>query len=208
MGLLNLLRKKPSDEALRDSLFDAVASANAEAVREMTARHAERIGQLFPTWTTLPASVRADPARTRWWAEGMIGIASAAAELGDASLMARLQGPPETNEIVLWQRALFEAESAAARGDHASGIRLVEQALETAKGLTGAGVDDLAPKSYGLLGTLHYRAGNLDAARKFTLEAKAYCERTGDSDGAQIYASNINVIDAVERANPAGSSGD
>jgi hypothetical protein len=138
----------------------------------------------------------------------MIGIASAAADLGDSSLMARLQGPAETNEIVRWQQALFDAESHAARGDYSSGIRLVEQALESAKGLTGAGVDDLAPKSYGLLGTLHYRAGNLDAARKFTLEAKAYCERTGDSDGAQIYASNLNVIDAVERANPAGSSGD
>lgn len=197
MRFLNLLSKKPTDDALRESLFDAVASANVQVVREMTARHAERIGQLFPTWTTLPASVRSDPARTRWWAEGMIGIASAAADLGDASLMARLQGPPETNEIVLWQQALLEAESDAARGDFGSGIRRVEQALERAEGLTGAGVDDLVPKSYGLLGTLHYRAGNRDAAREFTLQAKAYCERTGDRDGAQIYANNLNVIDAV-----------
>jgi len=44
---------------------------------------------------------------------------------------------------------------------------------------------------------LHYRAGNLGAARKFTLEAKAYCERTGDRNGAQIYADNLSVIDAV-----------
>ena len=197
MGFLNLLSKKPTDEALRESLFDAVASANVKVIREMTARHGERITQLFPMWTTLPASVRSDPVQTKRWAEGMIGIASAAADLGDASLMARLQGPPETNELMLWQQALLEAESDAARGDYSAGIRRVEQALETARGMTGAGVDDLVPKSYGLLGTLYYRAGNRDAAREFTLQAKAYCERTGDREGAQIYANNLDVINAV-----------
>jgi hypothetical protein len=54
MGLFNLLSKKLTDEALRDSLFEAVASANPEAVRKMTARHADRIGQLFPTWRPFP----------------------------------------------------------------------------------------------------------------------------------------------------------
>src|SRR5678815_3027692 len=102
MRFLNLLSKKPTDEALRESLFDAVATANVKVIREMLARHAKRIAQLFPMWTTLPASVRSDPVRTKRWAEGMIGIASAAADLGDTSLMALLQGPPETNEIVLW----------------------------------------------------------------------------------------------------------
>jgi hypothetical protein len=147
-------------------------------------------------WTTLPASVRSDPVRTKRWAEGMIGIASAAADLGDPSLITRLQGPSETNEIMLWQ-ALLEAESDAARGDYSSGIRRVEQALERARGLTGDGVDDLVPKSYGLLGTLYYRAGKRDAAREFTLQAKAYCERTGDREGAQIYTNNLDVINAV-----------
>src|ERR1043165_3593952 len=141
MGFLNLFSKKPTDEALRESLFDAVASANVKVIREMTTRHAERIAQLFPMWTTLPASVRSDPVRTKRWAEGLIGIASAAADFGDASLMARLQGPPEANEIVLWQQALLEAESDAARGDFSSGIRRVEQALETARRLTGPGGD-------------------------------------------------------------------
>jgi hypothetical protein len=63
--------------------------------------------------------------------------------------------------------------------------------------VTGSGVDDLLPKTYELLGTLHYRAGNRDQAHEFTLKAKVYCERIGEHEGAEIYARNLNIIDAV-----------
>jgi hypothetical protein len=147
--------------------------------------------------TKLPASVAADPARTKWWAEGMIGVATAAAALGEGSLMASLQGPPEQNIIILWQEMFLAAETDAARGDYDAAIRKLEGALEKATGLTGSGVDHLLPKTYGLLGTLNYRAGNRDQAHEFTLKAKVYCERIGDHAGAEIYARNLSIIDAV-----------
>ena len=112
--------------------------------------------------------------------------------------MAQLQGPPEENIVLLWQEALLTAESDAAHGDYGSGISRLEHALEKAKSLTGAGVDDLLPKTYGLLGTLNYRAGNRERAHEFTLKAKSCCERVGDHEGAaEIYARNLNIIDAV-----------
>jgi hypothetical protein len=43
---------------------------------------------------------------------------------------------------------------------------------------------------------LHYRAGNRSQARDFTIKAKTYCEKTGDLEGAAIYAGNLAVIEA------------
>ena len=127
----------------------------------------------------------------------MIGVASAAAAMGEGSLMARLQGPPKENILILWQEAFVAAEADAARGDYDSAIRRLEQTLEKVGGLTGPGIDHLLPKTLGLLGTLHYRAGDRDQAHEFTLKAKAYCERIGDREGAEIYARNLTTIDAV-----------
>ena len=111
--------------------------------------------------------------------------------------MASLQGPPEENIIILWQEVFLAAETDAARGDYDAAIRKLEGALEKATGLTGSGVDHLLPKTYGLLGTLNYRAGKRDQAHEFTLKAKVYCERIGDHEGAEIYARNLSIIDAV-----------
>jgi tetratricopeptide (TPR) repeat protein len=204
MGFFNLRPRKLADDDLRDALFNAVAAQDTQEFANLFSIHWERVIALFPVWTTLPPSVRSDPARTQWWSEGMIRIASTAARLGETSLMARLVGPLEENVIILWQKAFAAAAADAASGNYASAIRNLEDALEKAEGLTGTGVDDLLPKTYGLLGTLNYQAGNRDRARAFTLKAKAYCERIGDRQGVDIYASNLSVIDGLA---PRGSGG-
>ena len=198
MRFFNLPRKPLTDEELRDALFNAAARSSRLKLEALLASHVDRVIQLFPTWTTLPASVGADPARTKWWAEGMIGVAAAAAQLGEGSLMASLLGRPEENTIMVWQEAFLAAEADAARGDYNAAIRKLEGALEKAKDLiAGSGVDHLLPKTYGLLGAVNYKAGNRDQAREFTLKAKVYCERIGDREGAEIYARNLSIIDVV-----------
>jgi len=117
--------------------------------------------------------------------------------MGEGSLMARLQGPPEKNTLILWQEAFVAAEAGAAVGDYASAIRRLDQTLEKVGGLTGPAIDHLLPKTLGPLGTLHYRAGNREEAHEFTLKAKAYCERIGDREGAEIYARNLSTINPV-----------
>lgn len=197
MGFFNHRIKQLTDDELRETLFNAAAGSNPEALKNLLARNWDRAIALFPTWTTLPPSLRSDPSRTKRWAEGLIGVASAAAAMGDGSLMARLQGPPETNFLMLWQDALLAAQADAAGGEYDSAIRRLEQTLEKVEGLTGPGVDHLLPKTLGLLGTLHYRAGHREQAHEFTLKAKACCERIGDREGAEIYARNLSTIDAV-----------
>jgi hypothetical protein len=197
MGFFNLRARKLGDEELRDALFNAATESNAQELKKLLTSHMERVIALFPTWTTLPSSVRSDASRTKWWAEGMIGVASAAATLGEASLMARLQGPPQENILIQWQECFLAAEADARRGDYSSAISRLEQILKDVDGLTGSGVDQLLPQTYGLLGTLHHRAGNQEQAHDFTVKAKMHCERTGDFEGAEIYTQNLKIIDAV-----------
>jgi hypothetical protein len=197
MGFFNLRAKTLTDDELRDTLFDAAAEWNAQDLKKLLKSYMPRVIALFPTWTTLPPSVRSDPSRMKWWAEGMIGIASAATALGDLSLMAKIQGPPEQNILVQWQESLLAAEADATNGNYSSAIRRLEQTLEEVEGLTGQGVDHLLPKTYGLLGSVHYRAGHRDQARHFTVMAKDHCERIGDQGGTESYARNLSIIDAV-----------
>ncbi len=197
MALFNLRGKTLTDDELRDTLFDAAAVANVHGLRKLVKSHMPRVIALFPTWTTVPPTVRSDPSQTKWWAEGMIGVASAAAALGDGSLMARLQGPPEQNVLLQWQESLLAAEADAATGNYTSAITRLEHTLEEVAGSTGQGVDQLLPKTYGLLGTLHHRAGHRDQAHQYTVMAKDYCERVGDQEGTEIYARNLSIINAV-----------
>lgn len=203
MGLFGFRRENLADDELRDALFEAVAESDTRAVKNLMSRHLERVIALFPTWKTLPPAVRSDPSQTKFWAEGVIGVASAVAALGNGTLMAQLQGQPEENVLLSWQNALLAAQADANAGNDSSAIRALEQALEDTKGLTGTGVDDLLPQTYGLLGTSYYRAGNKDRARAFTLKAKEYCVRIGDGEGIEIYTRNLDTIDAVQSGNVA-----
>jgi len=158
LGLFSFRRAALADDELRDTLFEAVAASDTRVVKNLTTRHLERIIALFPAWKILPPAVRSDSSQIKFWAEGVIGVASAVAALGDRSLMAQLQGQPEENILVSWQNAFLAAQTDANVGNYSSAIRALEQALEDASGLTGTGVDHLLPKTYGLLGTLYYRA--------------------------------------------------
>jgi hypothetical protein len=186
-------RKRLSDEQLRTALFDSVAAGDTRKVECLVRQHSERLAALFPS--TVPAEVRADPRRTKWWVEGEIGVAKAAARFGDNSMMARLLGPPGDNIIITWQNALRSALSEANKGSYTSAILILEDIMERTRGLTGSGVDSLLPKTYGMLGGAYCRTGDRDIGRAYTVQAKEYCERIGDVEGVEVYAKHLRIID-------------
>ena len=147
-----------------DALFNAVAAGDSSAVAELYERYVSRIHELFQNWATIPLEVRSDPVKTKWWAEGGIGVASVAAATGDDSLMAQLLGSPEDNLILTWQSSFVSAQSEAERGHHAEAIAILEPVLQDVEGLTGTAVDDLLPKSYGLLGASCHLVGDREKA--------------------------------------------
>jgi hypothetical protein len=197
MRFLSFGKRELTDDQLRETLFDLVAAGKTRKLRNVISEHQTRLHTLFPTWRVVPSEVRSVPNRTTWWAEGMIGVASAAAHLGDGSLFALLQGEPRDNVLILWGEALIAAQAEVDRQNHIEAIRILEEALKYADGLTGTGRDEYLPKHYGLLGTAYFWAGNRESARTYMVKAKNYCERVNDREGVAIYTSNLARIDST-----------
>lgn len=197
MKFWDFRKRELTDDQLRDTLFDLVADLKIRALKKLIAEHHVRLHALFPTWRTVPPEIRTVSERTKWWAEGMIGIASASAELGDGSLFALLQGDRRDNTLFLWQEALVAAQAEVDRGNHSAAIPILEGALKYADGLVGNALDAYLPKHYGLLGHAYFLAGNRESARTYTIRARNYCERIGDREGVVIYTSNLARIDSV-----------
>jgi hypothetical protein len=196
MNFFGLGKKELSDNDLRNMLFGLAASGESTKLEELVKDHLTRIQTLFPSWKVVPADIRKNQAQTKWWIEGVMATAHAAALLGDQSLLALLEGKPEENPLVRWADALRAAELTSSRAKYGEGIRILENILIQVNGLTGTGVDEYLPKTYGLLGTLYYRAGNRELARSYTIRAKEYCEQINDPEGVRIYTQNLAVIDA------------
>jgi hypothetical protein len=97
MRFLSFGKRELTDDQLRETLFDLVAAGKTRKLKNVISGHQTRLHTLFPTWKVVPSEVRSVPNRTTWWAEGMIGVASAAAQLGDGSLFDLLQGEPRDN---------------------------------------------------------------------------------------------------------------
>jgi hypothetical protein len=190
-------RERLSDDELRTALFGAVASGDTRKVESLVSQHKKRVTALFPSWTSLPRDVRSDLVRTRWWVDGALGVAQAAARFGNHSMMALLVGPPGDNIIISWQNALRSALTHSRSGNQLIAIHLLEDMLEQTKGLTGSAVDDLLPKVYGLLGTAYYLAGKRHRGRTYTVKAKKYCERIGDVEGVEVYSTHLCNVDAA-----------
>jgi hypothetical protein len=186
-----------TDDQLRQTLFDLVAKKKTRALKKLISQRHDRVRALFPTWKVLPPEIRHDAHQTTWWAQGMIGIASAATELGDSSLGALLLGDPRKNILMLWGQALIAAQTEVERQHHTEAIGILEDALKYADGLTGSACDEYLPKHYGLLGHAYYLAGNLESARTYTIRARNYCVRIQDQEGVAIYTSNLARIDSA-----------
>jgi len=194
---LSFGKKELSDDQLRENLFDLVAAGKNRQLKKLLTTRATRVHALFPSWKVVPADVRSSPDRTKWWAEGMIGVASAAVELGDGSLFSLLQGQSADNVVLLWGEALIAAQGEVDRQNHVGAIRILEEVLKKADGLKGSAVDQYLPRTYGLLGTAYFWAGNRESARTYTVKARNYCERINDLDGVAAYSNNLVQIDGA-----------
>ena len=102
---------------------------------------------------------------------------------------------PETDLIARWRDALRASRDEAARGEYSTAITRLERILAAVSGGVGSGTNALLPRTWGLLGTLYYHAGDHDKARAITAEARDYCERIGDREGVETYTRTLSVMD-------------
>ena len=191
MALFGFGRKPLTDEQLRDALFDAAAAKDEHTLTKLWSAESDRIRRLFLTWSTLPPHIREDPARRKWWADGVVGAATVALQAGDQTLLTALQGDPDANVIVRWARVLGQARASVGRHASVEALQELETILAETRGMTGPAVDDLLPKTFGVLGETHFWSGDLCRARACTLLALERCRIGGDQEGIDVYARNL-----------------
>ena len=179
-------------EALRDLLFNAVASGDAAAVEKLCIEHRATILESFATWQRVPDAVRADPAAMQRYAQGLIAIARLFAQrLGSSQLLARLTGDPGDNPITQWQddlRAAYDAMNDARYTDATEQLRAL---LDTTRDLQGTAGDQLRPITYGYLGECLFHLADTAAAIEQIERALDICVANGDVEGIQTYRRNL-----------------
>ena len=95
----------------------------------------------------------------KMYCEALIAVASIFDKSGDSSLIALLAGNNSDNPIVRWGRDLKKAQSLIDNNKLTDAIILLNDVLLYTDKLTGSGVDEYLPKTFGCLGVAHFRAG-------------------------------------------------
>jgi tetratricopeptide (TPR) repeat protein len=143
----------------------------------------------------VPAELRADQAAVQRYAGGLIGVAQFfATQLGDPALMEAISGPPDTNPVATWQRALGQARRLMDEARYGEARQLLSGAAADARGMTGPAVDRYLPITYGMLGECGFQLGDAAAALDPTGAALRLCEQHGDRAGVAAYLGSLFEI--------------
>jgi hypothetical protein len=181
-------------DALRNALFSAIAANDAATFNALVNAHTPTILASFESWSTVPVAVRSDPAALEIYAKGLIGLAETFANAGRPELMAHLQRGGRDNPIERWQSSFHEADQHMEGGRHRHAITILDTVLGEMNGSQGTAIDSYRPKVLGMLGMAYFKIGDCSNAERRTREALEECRRTGDAEGAKIYAQNLEVI--------------
>lgn len=200
MGFFDRIFRKRQDDPrgpddLRARLFDAVAASDDRRLTDLCRAEQDAVRVEFPRWTTVPAEVRADPARLQWYGQGLVTVAQCFAEtLGDPSLLQRLVGDPDDNPLVRWKQQLHRAQAMVSELQYDEALALLAGVLVDVHGLQGSGADDLLPKTLGLLGECHFQTGDAAGAVLLMQQALASCQQANDAEGVQAYLGNLYEV--------------
>jgi hypothetical protein len=198
MGIFHFLKKSrdaTSPEIVREALFDAVAADDDGVLRGLCEQHRDVILEYFPTWRTIPQTVRGDADGIARYANGLIGVALAFEEQGEHQLLELLQGMRDhSNPILRWEEDFTAAREAMSSGAYRRAASLLEGIATEMSRLQGTAIDEYLPAVQGALGEAYYRLGRFDHAYDATFTAFTGCQDTGDLDGVICYCGNLAEI--------------
>lgn len=198
MGIFHFLKKgrdATPPETVREELFDAVAADDDNVLRVLCEEHHDVIVENFPTWRTIPETVRGDADGIARYANGLIGVALAFEELGEHELLELLQGlRDQSNPILRWEEDFSAAREAMSSGAYKQAVGLLEGIAAEMSRLQGTAIEEYLPAVQGALGEAYYRLSHFDRAYEATFAAFAGCQDTGDLDGVICYCGNLAEI--------------
>lgn len=181
-------------EEVLGQLIEAIRKGDLRRLRELCTDHDGVIRSRFASWRRVPGAVRADPARTRWYARTLLAVAQAYERLGDATLLKTLVGPMDENPILRWQRANEAGRTAALEKRWADAERLLSPTLREIKGLSGPDAETLRTTTLATLGQALFHLGRGAEAKEPLSRAFDACARAGDHAGVVAHASSLIEI--------------
>lgn len=182
---------------LHQALYAAIEANDVEALNSLIQSHFDDVVAEFPSWTRVPAEIRADQNAASRYVQSLIAIAQVFEAAGEPSLIERLVGPEETNPIVQWNRRLSHAQALSDAGDYAESDRQLEDMLAEMEAATGPAVEHLRPKILGRLGFNALHEQDYATALDYTAQAYDGCVASDDEEGRVAYYENLMSLQAI-----------
>ena len=213
MGFFDFFKRSGASAApatpdqMRDALFGAVLSGKGRELDRLCRTHRDAIAQHFPAWQKPPEELRSNPEAMQRYVNGLIGVAQFFADsLGDASLIERLMGPPESNPLVQWQNRLAEARELMDGLRYAEATQALSDLLIDVRELKGSGADRYQPITLGYLGECYFHQGEPARALPHLEQALRLCEQSGDGAGVAAYLDSLYEVHRYLGQGPAAAA--
>ncbi len=162
--------------------------------------NSDTIRSHFPSWVSVPESVRNDPATLHQYARTLFTIATLFEQSGDASLKKCLTHEESGHPIGQWQKDMERVDALIASGQAAEAVPILRAMLELVGTFTGPGADPMRARALGRFGIALWKTGDTTEAIRVTREALELCRKTGDTEGIEAYLKNLREIGTCELA--------
>jgi tetratricopeptide (TPR) repeat protein len=202
MGFLDFLNKKSiakpnnveSDE-LRQEIFESIDRNNMVEFEILCQENEAHIIKAFPEWKKAPESVRADKEQMKKYAYCLMVIASYfQKQRNRGELMTMLTGIDDSEYSRKWQDSLGQCRALMQQFKFDEALPMLEQCLELASGVSGAGVDKFLPLTLGFLGECYFHCANTEKASEYINKALECTTMQGDTEASLAYMSNLYEV--------------
>jgi len=198
MGILDRFRKPgtpPRPQDLLNALLDAFARQDFPALMPLINDNSDTIRSQFKSWTTLPESVRNDPAAVDRYARMLFTLAQLFERSGDPSLKEWLA---RDNPVTKCEKDMDRASGLIDSGQALEAVPILRAVLDQVSKVTGPWADSIRARALGRLGIALWKTGDTTEATRVTHEALELCRKMGDTEGIEAYLKNLKEIGRCE----------
>lgn len=206
MGFFDFLNKKNtatktsapviSEDELRRQIWDCIERNHLVEFEMLCQENEEEILRAFADWKKAPEEIRNDKDAMRKYAYCLMVIASYfQKQRNRGELMTLLTGIDDTEYSRKWQEQLGRCQQLMQQQlNFQESLPLLEQCLDLASGVSGAGVDKFLPLTLGFLGECYFQLGELGKASEYVERALHCTTMQGDYESTIAYLSNLYEI--------------
>ena len=190
-------QRRDTPDTVLAALLSAHRIEDRQRLVSLCADHEGIIVSSFAAWRKVAGIDRPE---LDHYVDTLVTVAEVFAGNGQPQLKALLVGGETPNPLDRWSQVFTESQILVSEGRCSEVIAPLKEWLGIMQEASGSGVDDLLPKTHGLLGIAYYEMGLLENAVDHTKTALSMCELIGDTDGVAIYAANLQQMVAEDRS--------